>query len=79
MGSVLFPIFKTGMSTENAWRSVCAVPAFVVLCWAGTMIFISDDSPKGNYDKVRVSLYNIDITPPLHLSPSTSSFFLFLF
>merc|ERR1719201_1526955 len=53
MGSVLFPIFKTGMSTENAWRSVCAVPAFVVLCWAGTMIFISDDSPKGNYDKLQ--------------------------
>lgn len=53
MGSVLFPIFKTGMSTNDAWRSVCAVPAFVVLVWCCIMIFISDDCPKGNYAKLR--------------------------
>ena len=41
------------MSTEDAWRSVCAVPALIVMIWACTLTFISDDSPKGNYSKLQ--------------------------
>lgn len=53
MGSVLFPLFKTGMSAEQAWRSVCVVPAVVAFCWGLTILRISDDSPKGNYAELK--------------------------
>ena len=53
MGTILFPLFKLGMSPNDAWRSVCAVPAAFVLVWAGVMLFISDDAPKGNYAKLK--------------------------
>lgn len=49
MGSVLFPLFKTGMSAENAWRTVSVVPACVGFCTGVMIFFISDDCPKGNY------------------------------
>ena len=47
MGSVLFPLFKTGMSAETAWRTVCIVPAVVGFCLGGLIMCISDDAPKG--------------------------------
>ena len=53
MGTALFPLFQSWMSTEDAWRSVCAVPAFLVIIWACALTFISDDSPKGNYSKLK--------------------------
>mmetsp|Transcript_3240 Transcript_3240/g.4896 ORF Transcript_3240/g.4896 Transcript_3240/m.4896 type:complete len:475 (+) Transcript_3240:131-1555(+) len=49
MGAVLFPLFKTGMSAERAWRTVCIVPACVGFLTGFTILRISDDSPKGNY------------------------------
>ncbi|KAL7532234.1 hypothetical protein ACHAXR_004506 [Thalassiosira sp. AJA248-18] len=55
MGSVLFPLFKTGMSAEQAWRTVCIVPACVGLATGITIMFISDDAPKGNYKDLKKS------------------------
>ncbi len=49
MGSVLFPLFKTGMSAERAWRTVSIVPACVGLLTGFTIMRVSDDCPKGNY------------------------------
>lgn len=53
MGSVLFPIFKTGMSAENAWRTVCIVPACVGFATGIAVLKISDDAPKGNYNEMK--------------------------
>mmetsp|Transcript_22871 Transcript_22871/g.32247 ORF Transcript_22871/g.32247 Transcript_22871/m.32247 type:complete len:387 (-) Transcript_22871:363-1523(-) len=53
MGSVLFPLFKTGMSAETAWRTVCIVPAVVAFSSGVAVYFISDDCPKGNYSELK--------------------------
>mmetsp|Transcript_2278 Transcript_2278/g.3914 ORF Transcript_2278/g.3914 Transcript_2278/m.3914 type:complete len:475 (-) Transcript_2278:421-1845(-) len=53
MGSVLFPLFKLGMSPEQAWRTVCIVPAVVAFASGVLVIFISDDAPKGNYKELK--------------------------
>jgi NNP family nitrate/nitrite transporter-like MFS transporter len=53
MGSVLFPLFKTGMSAESAWRTVSIVPAIVGFATGFTIIRISDDCPKGNYKEMK--------------------------
>eukprot|EP00957_Ditylum_brightwellii_P204401 15339096-Ditylum_brightwellii.AAC.1 len=53
MGSLLFPLFKTGMSAEMAWRTVSIVPAIVAFTTGITVYFISDDSPKGNYSDLK--------------------------
>jgi len=53
MGSALFPLFKTGMSAETAWRTVSIVPAAVAAAVGFTITRISEDSPKGNYDKLK--------------------------
>jgi len=53
MGSVLFPLFKTGMDAEQAWRTVCIVPACVGLLTGFTILNISDDAPKGNYKDMK--------------------------
>ena len=53
MGSVLFPLFKLGMSAEMAWRTVCIVPAVVGLAVGVSILFISDDAPKGNYKEMK--------------------------
>ena len=52
MGSVLFPLFKLGMSAEMAWRTVCIVPAVVGLAVGVSILFISDDAPKGSFCKL---------------------------
>ena len=49
MGSVLFPLFKLGMSAELAWRTVCLVPAFVAFVVGALLMKYSDDFPQGNY------------------------------
>jgi NNP family nitrate/nitrite transporter-like MFS transporter len=49
MGALLFPLFKTGMSAEMAWRTVCLVPAAVGLVVGALCIFVTDDAPKGYY------------------------------
>jgi len=53
MGSVLFPLFKLGMSAEMAWRTVCVVPAVVAFATGITIWFISDDAPKGQYHELK--------------------------
>ena len=54
MGSVLFPLFKSsGMSAEQAWRTVCIVPACVGFGMGIITIMFSDDAPKGNYAEMK--------------------------
>ncbi|KAL7441207.1 hypothetical protein ACHAXH_004598 [Discostella pseudostelligera] len=53
MGSLLFPLFKTGMSAERAWRTVSLVPASITFVVGAVIIFISDDAPKGNYSEMK--------------------------
>ena len=53
MGSVLFPLFKLGMSAEMAWRTVCIVPAVVGVSVGLLILKISDDAPKGNYKDMK--------------------------
>ena len=53
MGSLLFPLFKLGMSPESAWRTVCIVPAVVAVATGFTILKISDDCPKGNYKELK--------------------------
>ena len=53
MGSMLFPLFKTGMSAEQAWRTVNLVPACVGFVTGILCIMISDDAPKGNYKEMK--------------------------
>lgn len=51
--TALFPLFKLGMSAEQAWRTVCIVPAVVGFCLGFLIIRISDDAPKGNYSEMK--------------------------
>lgn len=53
MGSALFPLFKLFMTSEQAWRSVCIVPAAVGFLTGVAVYFISDDAPKGNYAEMK--------------------------
>mmetsp|Transcript_56850 Transcript_56850/g.68051 ORF Transcript_56850/g.68051 Transcript_56850/m.68051 type:complete len:477 (+) Transcript_56850:50-1480(+) len=53
MGSALFPLFKMGMSSTMAWRTVCIVPAAVGFVTGVAVYFISDDAPKGNYSEMK--------------------------
>lgn len=53
MGSVLFPIFKTGMSANMAWRTMCIVPACVGMLTGFTIYNIADDCPNGNYKELK--------------------------
>jgi len=53
VGSVLFPLFKTGMSAEMAWRTVCIVPAAVGFTMGILCMLFSDDAPKGNYSELK--------------------------
>jgi len=53
MGSVLFPLFKMFMTPEQAWRSVSVVPATVAFATGVTILYISDDAPKGNYNELK--------------------------
>eukprot|EP00546_Thalassionema_frauenfeldii_P012548 CAMPEP_0178930918 /NCGR_PEP_ID=MMETSP0786-20121207/21588_1 /TAXON_ID=186022 /ORGANISM="Thalassionema frauenfeldii, Strain CCMP 1798" /LENGTH=523 /DNA_ID=CAMNT_0020607671 /DNA_START=34 /DNA_END=1605 /DNA_ORIENTATION=+ len=56
MGSILFPIFKDhvyGGDSNKAWRTVCVFPALLGLITAYCVIQYTDDSPKGNYSKLK--------------------------
>jgi len=53
MGSVLFPLFKTGMNADLAWRTVSIVPACVAFVTGLTILHISDDCPKGNFKEMK--------------------------
>lgn len=63
MGSALFPLFKliygeSGLQDDEdvssrAWRTVCIAPAILSFSMAFFIIKYSDDSPKGNYMKLK--------------------------
>lgn len=55
VGSFLFPVFKTIFDgdSEQAWRTVSVVPAFVAFSTGVIIYFISDDAPKGNYHELK--------------------------
>jgi NNP family nitrate/nitrite transporter-like MFS transporter len=55
MGSALFPLFKIFYDgdAEKAWRTVCVVPAVFAFAVGVTILFISDDAPKGNYKDLK--------------------------
>jgi len=54
MGSLLFPLFKSfGLTPNQAWRSVCIVPAVVAFTTGITVLKIADDCPKGNYAEMK--------------------------
>ena len=53
VGYVLFLILKLGMTVEQAWRSVCVISAVVAFASGLTILFISDDAPKGYYKDMK--------------------------
>jgi len=58
VGTALFPLFKeifkgTENPAENAWRTVCIVPAIFALMTAILIYKVSDDTPKGNYHELK--------------------------
>jgi NNP family nitrate/nitrite transporter-like MFS transporter len=54
MGSVLFPLFRNMYDdSEKAWRTICVFPAFLGIVTAYCVIMYTDDSPKGNFSKLK--------------------------
>ena len=63
MGSALFPLFKAcGLSANDAWRTVCIVPAVVAFAVGFIMLRISDDCPKGNYKEMKEKGIMIEVS-----------------
>ena len=56
VGSILFPVFRDhvyGGDSERSWRTVCAIPATLGLITAYFVYHYTDDSPRGNYSKLK--------------------------
>ena len=55
VGSLLFPLFKSiyGGDSEKAWRTVCIFPAMLGMITAVCVVKFTDDSPNGNYSKLK--------------------------
>jgi NNP family nitrate/nitrite transporter-like MFS transporter len=55
MGSALFPAFKRAFDgdAEKAWRTVSVVPAVFAFAIGVTIYFVSDDSPKGQFNELK--------------------------
>ena len=55
VGSFLFPALKAayGGDSEKAWRTACIFPAMLGFLTAYGVIKYSDDSPKGNFSKLK--------------------------
>lgn len=55
VGSILFPLFRSiyDGDSEKAWRTVCAFPAAIGVITAFCVMKLSDDSPRGNYSKLK--------------------------
>lgn len=55
IGSLFFPLFKYvyGGDTDLAWRTTCVIPAVPAIITAILIIRFTDDSPKGNYHKMK--------------------------
>lgn len=55
MGSFLFPVLTKAYNgdTEKAWRTACVVPATIGIITSVCVIKFTDDSPHGNYSKMK--------------------------
>ncbi|KAL3934542.1 MAG: hypothetical protein SGBAC_009769 [Bacillariaceae sp.] len=58
VGTALLPLFQeifkgTENPEENAWRTVCIVPAVCSLFAAVLVYKVSDDTPKGNFSELK--------------------------
>jgi NNP family nitrate/nitrite transporter-like MFS transporter len=55
MGAGLFPLFKLIFDGDasKAWRYVSIVPAIVAFSTGIIIYFLSDDSPRGNYNELK--------------------------
>jgi NNP family nitrate/nitrite transporter-like MFS transporter len=54
MGSFLFPLFRSIYDdSEKAWRTICIFPASLGIVTAYCVIMCTDDSPKGNFSKLK--------------------------
>lgn len=90
MGSVLFPLFKLiykesgkdeSDAATRAWRVVCVIPAILSFITAILIIRYSDDSPKGNYKKLRRQgqMYDIEAKNALKAAASNINTWLLAF
>jgi NNP family nitrate/nitrite transporter-like MFS transporter len=54
MGSFLFPLFRSICDgSEKAWRTICIFPASLGIVTAYCVVMCPDDSPKGNFSKLK--------------------------
>lgn len=55
VGSCIFPLLKILYNDDagKAWRTACVVPASLGLVTAFCVILYTDDSPKGNFSKLK--------------------------
>ena len=53
IGSFLYPVLKTSMNADEAWRIVTIIPAVIAFATGVAIYFISDDAPKGNYYEMK--------------------------
>jgi len=76
VGSFLFPIFKNiyDGDSNKAWRTVCIFPALLGLITAYCVIKFTDDSPKGNYSKLKKKNQMGDVDVAKSFSDATLDF-----
>lgn len=55
VGSCIFPLLKKVFDGDanKAWRTACIFPAFLGLVTSVCVIYFTDDSPRGNFSKLK--------------------------
>jgi len=63
IGSCIFPLLKKayGGNAEKAWRTACVFPAFLGLVTSYCVVKFTDDSPKGNFSKLKKQKVRQDV------------------
>lgn len=74
VGSILFPLFKIGMSPEMAWRTVCLIPATLSFVTGIIIIKYSDDCPKGDYAEMKKNGTFVDVSAKTSMSLGTKNY-----